>query len=255
MVVEPDSDGPSHDTRLKLPKDATLRGMKGPLDVALPRVLKARLDDEGAHLHPRSAVQRRAHTGGRYEKPASYDYCSCPTSPVSLPGPPPLRLDTRPSGIDYRYLEIAMEVAEEVARICDSPGPLPTDVPLLFSGIDVRTVGEFKTWLMVRYNYRGHARRLMDEAVTPEVLALDILGMFSITWLSMTALTTQQSAPQSLTSARCAPVSSPSPLRAHARHRLHACQTAHHCWRLPNHTQPDHRFCSLMSHRIAAECI
>ena len=72
-----------------------------------------------------------------------------------------------------------MEVAEEAARICDSPGPLPTDVPLVYSGINARTVEKFKTWLLVRYNYQGDSDRLMNEVTTAEVLALDILRTFS----------------------------------------------------------------------------
>lgn len=185
MVVSPGDEDSGHGTKLRLHRDLSWRSPKTPCDQARSKVLQARLNDEGAYLHPRSAVEERTRTGDSYYGYGASEYRGCPTCPVSRnlrsPSALPLRLDTRCTSIDYRYLEIAMEVAEEVARICDSPGPLPTDVPLVFSGINARTVEEFKTWLMVRYNYHGHAHGLMDEAITPEVLALDILGTFAPT--------------------------------------------------------------------------
>ncbi|GJE92379.1 hypothetical protein PsYK624_085330 [Phanerochaete sordida] len=184
VVVAPGSDESDDDTNMNLFRDSVLGSPKSAHGEARPMVLKARLEDESAFLHPHSAVDQRVRTSGRYRSSSiTSDPRSCPASPAScnMPSPmvPPgalaLQLDAHRSNIDHRYLEIAMEVAEEAARICDSPGPLPTDVPLVFAGINVRTVDVFRSWLLVRYNYRGHTRTLMHEAVTPEVLALDIL--------------------------------------------------------------------------------
>jgi hypothetical protein len=107
--------------------------------------------------------------------------CSCSTSPASgrpsdRSQTPQLRCDGNCQNIDHRYLEIAMEVAEETARICNSPQPIEIDVPLVYSGLSLQTAGELQMWLMVRYNHHGEKHRLIDESITPEVIALDILG-------------------------------------------------------------------------------
>lgn len=82
-----------------------------------------------------------------------------------------IRVDTNCSSVDYSHLEIAMEVAEEVARLCDSPAPVPTDVPLVAAGLGQRTVDSLKTWLDIRFDYTGHAYRLLDADFTAETLA------------------------------------------------------------------------------------
>lgn len=107
---------------------------------------------------------------------------SCPTSVTSgrqfdaSPNTSGLRRDGNCHNIDYRYLEIAMEVAEETACICNSTRPIETDVPFVYSGLNPQTVGELQMWLMARYNYRSEKHRLIDKSITPEVIALDILG-------------------------------------------------------------------------------
>lgn len=152
---------------------------------ASPKVASAKGGDF-AYLHPLSAMERRfTHPIARVKQLGGIYQRSCPSTPVSRGmssagialRAPRLHLDTRCQDIDYSCIEIAMEVAEETARICNSPGPVPTDVPLVCAGLSSRTVDDLNTWLLVRFNYRGPARRLMEEDITPEVLARDIIGM------------------------------------------------------------------------------
>ncbi|KIP09380.1 hypothetical protein PHLGIDRAFT_335248 [Phlebiopsis gigantea 11061_1 CR5-6] len=90
------------------------------------------------YLHPFSAFERYFSFNGAM---GSVHQRSCPASPVNRSmtsgrtggRAPELKLDTRCHDMDYDYIEIAMEVAEETARICDSPLPIPTDVPLVHS--------------------------------------------------------------------------------------------------------------------------
>ena len=132
------------------------------------------------YLHPFSAFERYFSFNG---SKGSVHQRSCPSSPVNRPmtsgrpvgRAPELQLDTRCHDMDYNYIEIAMEVAEETARICDSPLPIPTDVPLVHSGLCFRTADDLNAWLMVRFNYTGHTRSLLDERWTPEFLARDII--------------------------------------------------------------------------------
>lgn len=119
---------------------------------------------------------------------ANFDQRSCPSSPVGrnlssggiVAHAPALQLDSKCHDVGYNYIEIAMEVAEETARICDSPLPVPTDVPLVYSGLCSRTVDDLKTWLMLRFNYDGYTHSLLDERSTPEYLALDIIRASSL---------------------------------------------------------------------------
>lgn len=124
-------------------------------------------------LHPQSAYDSRfLGTSPTCSSPARFH--SCPSSPV-LRSPMAIRVDTNCSSVDYSHLEIAMEVAEEVARLCDSPAPVPTDVPLVAAGLGQRTADSLKTWLDIRFDYSGHAYRLLDADFTAETLAHDIL--------------------------------------------------------------------------------
>lgn len=181
VVVSP-SGKANDDTKMKLLGDAIFGSPLMPFDLTRQDIFSANVEVEDAYLHPRSAVETRMRPRSRASSVAS-EPRSCPTTPASSdmrsPGVPPgalaLQLDAHHNSSDYRYIEIAMEVAEEAARICDSPAPLPTDVPLVYSGIGPRTVDMLSSWLMARYNYSGPAHTLMDEGITPEVLALNIL--------------------------------------------------------------------------------
>lgn len=149
---------------------------------SVPSPNRQRPSVSARYLHPFSAVERHFFSGqsGVIGSPHQR---SCPVSPVGRnlssggigPRAPALQLDTRCHNIDYNYVEIAMEVAEEAARICDSPLPIPTDVPLVHSGLCSRTADDLKTWLMLRFNYDGHTDSLLDEHWTPECLARDII--------------------------------------------------------------------------------
>lgn len=151
-------------------------------DRTMPLPNEQRSGRNAGYLHPFSAVERRFPNSQSGVMKSVYQR-SCPPSPIyhNLPSAgiasraPALHIDTRCYDVDYNYIEIAMEVAEETARICDSPLPIPTDVPLVHSGLSRRTADDLKTWLMVRFNYNGHTHSLLDERSTPEFLARDII--------------------------------------------------------------------------------
>lgn len=148
----------------------------GPLTASLNKPIPAR---NVGYLHPFSAFERRFSFTGAMER---MHQRSCPSSPIARMASdgvrgrtPALQLDTRCHDIAYNYIEIAMEVAEETARICDSPLPIPTDVPLVHSGLSTQTADDLQTWLMIRFNYSGLTHGLLDERWTPECLARDII--------------------------------------------------------------------------------
>ena len=72
--------------------------------------------------------------------------------------------------------EMAMEIMEELARLCDSLWPPPTDVSLRSAGLDGGMVKQFQYWLRMRFDHYYPSARLLDESVTGELLALDIHG-------------------------------------------------------------------------------
>ena len=182
VVIEPSSSSPGsaglQPSSRDPPKLACSPLPATPLQTSSPRG-----PFDTTHLHAHSALERRfTRTLAAVHDGRANCARSCPTSPApaSQSGVVARALVLRPDATchstDYRHLEIAMEVAEETARICNSPGPVQTDVPLVYSGLSPRTADELKMWLMVRFNYRSQAHALMDESVTPEILAHDILG-------------------------------------------------------------------------------
>ncbi|OBZ77441.1 hypothetical protein A0H81_01951 [Grifola frondosa] len=72
--------------------------------------------------------------------------------------------------------EVAMAIAEEVARLSHAAQPVALDSPLKLSGMNAGTMVKLRSWLKSSYDYEESLDRLMDDGVTPEVLASDILA-------------------------------------------------------------------------------
>ncbi|KAI0764906.1 hypothetical protein C8Q74DRAFT_1205714 [Fomes fomentarius] len=72
--------------------------------------------------------------------------------------------------------ELAMTIAEELASLSRSPQPVGIDVPLKHSGLDPKTLSRFHAWLKSAHDYDASLRRLLEDDMTAEVLAADILA-------------------------------------------------------------------------------
>ena len=77
---------------------------------------------------------------------------------------------------DSKTGEIAREIAAEVKRLCRSEEPVPTDVPVMYAGLNSITVVQLYFWLQAEYDYEDDMSRLFEEDATAEVLAQDIVG-------------------------------------------------------------------------------
>ena len=73
---------------------------------------------------------------------------------------------------------MAMEIMEELARLCDSLWPPPTDMSLRSAGLDGGTVKRFQYWLRMRFDRYFPSARLLDEAVTAEIVAAEINSQY-----------------------------------------------------------------------------
>ncbi|KAI0372004.1 hypothetical protein BV20DRAFT_136065 [Pilatotrama ljubarskyi] len=82
----------------------------------------------------------------------------CPTPPLGTPA----------------VTELAMTIAEEIARLSRSPQPVGTDVPLVHSGLDPKSLLKIQSWLKSAHDYEVSLSRLLEDDVTSEVLAADI---------------------------------------------------------------------------------
>ncbi|PSR90480.1 hypothetical protein PHLCEN_2v4898 [Hermanssonia centrifuga] len=87
-----------------------------------------------------------------------------------------LRLDTGSNCAQDILFEVALEITEEMARLCDVSRPLPTDVSLVTAGLTPSTIGRLRLWLETRFDYHSSVKRLMKDAVTAESLAADVVG-------------------------------------------------------------------------------
>ncbi|CAL1710839.1 unnamed protein product [Somion occarium] len=76
-------------------------------------------------------------------------------------------------------VEIAMCIAEEVARLSDAPNPVPTDMPLPFADMDAMAVQRLQSWLLTRYDWPEDISLLSDPHVSPEKLASNIVDTLS----------------------------------------------------------------------------
>lgn len=90
-----------------------------------------------------------------------------------------LGVDTSRVSLRGQYLEVAMEVAETVASLSHSCEPIPTDVPLCAAGLTTTAARKLECWLSERFDFRSTAAQLMEDIITAESLAIDILGRLS----------------------------------------------------------------------------
>ena len=74
-----------------------------------------------------------------------------------------------------RRVEIAMEIAQEVARLAKTTSPVPTDVPLMLAGLNSITVVQLHFWLQSSFNYDEDMSKLFGEDCTTESLATIIV--------------------------------------------------------------------------------
>ncbi|KAI8970877.1 hypothetical protein BD414DRAFT_501474 [Trametes punicea] len=72
--------------------------------------------------------------------------------------------------------ELAMTIAEEIARLGRSPQPIGVDVPIVHSGLDPKSLSSLQCWLKSAHDYEVNLRRLLDDDITAEALAADILA-------------------------------------------------------------------------------
>ncbi|KAI0826562.1 hypothetical protein BC628DRAFT_240204 [Trametes gibbosa] len=84
-----------------------------------------------------------------------------------------LRCPSTPSG-SAAVTELAMTIAEEIARLSRSPRPLGVDVPFLHSGLDPKSLSKLQAWLKSAHDYDVSVSRLLENDTTALVIAADI---------------------------------------------------------------------------------
>ena len=70
---------------------------------------------------------------------------------------------------------LAEKIAAEIAKLSKSSETVPTDMPLLYSGLNSITVVRLYMWLQSEYEYEEEMSHLFEEEVTAQVLATEIL--------------------------------------------------------------------------------
>jgi len=80
-----------------------------------------------------------------------------------------------------RRVEVAMDVAHEVARLAKTRSPVPTDVPLMLAGLNSVTVVQLHFWLQSSFDYGEDVSKLFEEDCTAESLAAIIVEDATIT--------------------------------------------------------------------------
>ena len=80
-----------------------------------------------------------------------------------------------------RRIEIAMDIAHEVARLAKTTSPVPTDVPLMLAGLNSITVVQIHFWLQASFDYDEDMSRLFEEDCTAESLAALIVEDSTVT--------------------------------------------------------------------------
>ena len=87
-----------------------------------------------------------------------------------------------PTGSSFnRRVEIAMDIAHEVARLAKTTSPVPTDVPLMLAGLNSITAVQFHFWLQSSFDYDEDMSKLFEEGCTAESLATIIAGDTTVT--------------------------------------------------------------------------
>ena len=80
-----------------------------------------------------------------------------------------------------RRVEIAMDIAHEVARLAKTTSPVPTDVPLMLAGLNSITVVQLHFWLQASFDYDEDMSKLFEEYCTAESLAAIVVEDTTIT--------------------------------------------------------------------------
>jgi len=70
---------------------------------------------------------------------------------------------------------LAEKIAAEIAKLSKSLESVPTDIPLLYTGLNSITMVRFHMWLQSEYEYEEEMTHLFEEEVTAHVLAAEIL--------------------------------------------------------------------------------
>jgi aryl carrier-like protein len=81
------------------------------------------------------------------------------------------------SEVDPEVVAIAEAIAKQVAKLAKAPKVVPTDIPLMLTGLNSITVIQLHFWLQSEYDYEEDMSRLFEEEVTAEVVARDIRGV------------------------------------------------------------------------------
>ena len=84
------------------------------------------------------------------------------------------------SSVNHR-VEIAMDIAHEVACLAKSTSPVPTDVPLILAGLNSIAIVQLHFWLQSSFDYNADVRTLFEEDCTAESLAAIIVGGAAVT--------------------------------------------------------------------------
>jgi aryl carrier-like protein len=74
-----------------------------------------------------------------------------------------------------RRVEVAMDIAHEVARLAKTTSPVPTDVPLMLAGLNSITVVQLHFWLQASFDYDEDMSKLFEEGCSAESLAAIIV--------------------------------------------------------------------------------
>lgn len=80
-----------------------------------------------------------------------------------------------------RRVEIAMDIAHEVARLAKTASPVTTDVPLMLAGLNSITVVQLHFWLQSSFNYAEDMSKLFKEDCTADSLAAIIVEDATVT--------------------------------------------------------------------------
>ncbi|KAF9653545.1 acetyl-CoA synthetase-like protein [Thelephora ganbajun] len=80
-----------------------------------------------------------------------------------------------------RRVEVAMDIAHEVARLAKTTSPVPTDIPLMLAGLNSITVVQLHFWLQSSFDYDGDVSKLFEEGCTAKSLATIIAEDVTVT--------------------------------------------------------------------------
>ncbi|KAI0339313.1 hypothetical protein BDW22DRAFT_618991 [Trametopsis cervina] len=106
-------------------------------------------------------------------------YTPAPLMPIRRRSPSRQVLSVDTSALRSQRVEIAMEIAEEVARLCNS-GPISTETPLAEAGMSKSQASLVKSWLAGRFELYKSVRELVSDGITAETLASEVLSRVAV---------------------------------------------------------------------------